>query len=242
MKTAPRGWHRRGLGTGRGDLPMRVLGYIRVSTEEQSISGAGLEAQRAAIVAECERRGWELVEIIEDRGYSAKDLRRPGIRAALEQLESGRSNGLVVAKLDRLSRSMQDFTSIMARAQRQSWALVALDCQVDTTTPSGEAMANMLATFAQFERRLIGQRTREALQKKRDQGVRLGRRVRVPEPVRRRIVRARKRGHSLPRIAEDLNRRGVATAQGGRRWYPSTVLAVLRSVALDEEARAGAAI
>jgi DNA invertase Pin-like site-specific DNA recombinase len=65
----------------------------------------------------------------------------------------------VVAKLDRLSRSMLDFTAVMAQAQKQGWALVALDCAVDTTTPAGEAMANVLATFAQFERRLIGQRT-----------------------------------------------------------------------------------
>ncbi len=66
----------------------------------------------------------------------------------------------MVAKLDRLSRSMLDFTALMAKAQKQSWALVALDCAVDTSTPMGEAMANMLATFAQFERRLILQRTK----------------------------------------------------------------------------------
>jgi DNA invertase Pin-like site-specific DNA recombinase len=51
---------------------MRVLGYVRVSTDEQSSSGAGLEAQRQAIIAECERRGWHLVEVVEDAGYSAK--------------------------------------------------------------------------------------------------------------------------------------------------------------------------
>ncbi len=62
---------------------MRVLGYVRVSTDEQSSSGAGLEAQRHAIVAECERRGWHLVEVIEDAGFSAKDLKRPGVQEAL---------------------------------------------------------------------------------------------------------------------------------------------------------------
>ena len=142
---------------------MRVLGYVRVSTEEQSDSGAGLEAQRRAIEAECERRGWKLVEVIEDAGFSAKDLKRPGMQEALRVLEEGDAKALVVAKLDRLSRSMIDFTALMATAQKQGWALVALDCAVDTTTPAGEAMANVLATFAQFERRLIGQRTREAL-------------------------------------------------------------------------------
>ena len=143
--------------------PKRVLAYVRVSTDEQKNSRAGIEAQRRAILHECERRGWHLVDVIEDAGYSAKDLKRPGVRIALDTLRAGRAEALVVAKLDRLSRSMLDFASIMASAQKQGWALVALDCAVDTTTPAGEAMANVLATFAQFERRLISQRTKDAL-------------------------------------------------------------------------------
>jgi len=206
---------------------MQVLGYVRVSTEEQADSRAGLEAQRAAIIAECEHRGWQLVRIIEDAGYSAKDLKRPGIRAALEELERKGAQGLVVAKLDRLSRSMLDFTAVMAQAQKQGWALVALDCAVDTTTPAGEAMANVLATFAQFERRLIGQRTKEALAAKRAQGVRLGRPTTMPAAVRERIRQERAAGKTLTAIAEALNASKTPTAQGGRQWYPSTVRAAL---------------
>ena len=87
------------------------------------MSGAGLEAQRRAIVAECKRRGWELVETIEDRGYSAKDTKRPGVQEALRVLQEGNASALVVAKLDRLSRSMIDVTALMGTAQKQSWAL-----------------------------------------------------------------------------------------------------------------------
>jgi DNA invertase Pin-like site-specific DNA recombinase len=170
-----------------------------------------------------------LVDVIEDVGYSAKDLRRPGIRVALETLEGGDARGLVVAKLDRLSRSMLDFTGLMAKAQKQGWALVALDCAVDTTTPAGEAMANVLATFAQFERRLISQRTREALAVKRSQGVRLGRPPALSPELRHRIQRMRKSGKSYPVIAEALNREGVPTAHGGQRWYPATVRKVVAS-------------
>jgi DNA invertase Pin-like site-specific DNA recombinase len=141
-----------------------------VNTEEQADSRAGLEAQRAAIRAECRRRGWQIVEVIENASSSAKDLRRPGVRAALEELERGRADALIVAKLDRLSRSMLDFTAVMAKVQPQGWAFVALDCAVDITTPAGEAMAHVRATFAQFERRLIGQRAREALAVKRAPG------------------------------------------------------------------------
>jgi DNA invertase Pin-like site-specific DNA recombinase len=206
---------------------MRVIGYVRVSTEEQALSGAGLEAQRRAIVAECGRRGWELVETIEDAGYSAKDLKRPGVQEALRVLEAGEAKGLVVAKLDRRSRSMLDFAALMATAQKQDWALVALDCAVDTSTPAGEAMAHVLATFGQFERRLISQRTKEALAVKRASGVRLGRPPTVPQAVVGRIQRQRARGLSLRAIAEGLNQDGVPTAQGGKQWYAGTVRHVL---------------
>jgi DNA invertase Pin-like site-specific DNA recombinase len=206
---------------------MQVLGYVRVSTDEQGKSGAGLEAQRTAIVAECKRRGWELIEVIEDAGFSAKDLKRPGVQEALRALKSGEAGALVVAKLDRLSRSMVDFAGVMAQAQKQGWALVALDCAVDTTTPAGEAMAHVLATFAQFERRLISQRTREALAVKKAQGVRLGRPRAMPAKLRKRIHAMDDRGDSLAAIARALNAEGVPTAHGGARWHPSTIRAVL---------------
>ena len=90
-------------------------------------------------------------------------------------------------------------------------------------------MANVLATFAQFERRLIGQRTRDALAVKKAQGVRLGRPRTLPSKVCRRIERMRARGNSLAAIAEKLNKDQVPTAHGGARWYPSTVRAVLAS-------------
>src|SRR5262249_3489287 len=135
---------------------MRVIGYVRVSTEEQALSGAGLEAQRRAITAECKRRGWELVETIEDAGYSAKDMKRPGVQEALRALEAGDAKALVVAKLDRLSRSMLDFAALMATAQKQKWALVALDCAVGTSTPAWEGMAHVLAPVRPVERRRIG--------------------------------------------------------------------------------------
>jgi DNA invertase Pin-like site-specific DNA recombinase len=210
---------------------MRVIGYVRVSTEEQALSGAGLEAQRRAITAECKRRGWELVETIEDAGYSAKDMKRPGVQEALRALEAGDAKALVVAKLDRLSRSMFDFAALMATAQKQNWALVALDCAVDTSTPAGEAMAHVLATFGQFERRLIGQRTKEALAAKKAAGVRLGRPPTVPPAVVSRIQRHRARGDSLRAIADSLNRDKVPTAQGGAKWYAATVRAILTRTA-----------
>ena len=205
---------------------MRVVAYARVSTEEQGLSGAGLEAQRKAILSECNRRGWTLVESFEEVA-SGRDLKRPGVQAALEVLSRQEADGLVVAKLDRLSRSMLDFAGVMATAQKQSWALVALDCSVDTTTPAGEAMAHVMATFAQFERRLIGQRTREALAVKRAAGVRLGRPPAVPPELAARIAALRTAGATLRQIADKLNEEGILTPHGGSKWRPSSLAGVL---------------
>lgn len=210
---------------------MRVVGYVRVSTEEQAASGAGMAAQREAIRAEAERRGWTVVHVVEDGGWSAKDMRRPGIAHALAMLRDGEADTLVVAKLDRLSRSMLDFAQLVETAREQSWALVALDVNVDTTTPSGEMVAGVTAVVAQYERRLIGQRTRDGLVAKRAAGVQLGRRSKLPQEVAERIVKERASGTTLREIADRLNAEAVATGQAGKRWYASSVRAVLTSQA-----------
>jgi DNA invertase Pin-like site-specific DNA recombinase len=184
---------------------------------------AGLEAQRRAIAATCTRRGWQLLEVLAEAGFSAEELKRPGIQQALRVLESGDATALVARKLDRPSRSLLDLACLLASAQKQSWALVALDCALDETTPAGEALVNVLASFAPCERRLLSQRTRQALARKRAQGVRLGRPPTMSPYAIERIRRERAAGASLAAIANGLNADRIPTAQGGRRWYPATV-------------------
>jgi DNA invertase Pin-like site-specific DNA recombinase len=113
---------------------------------------------------------------------------------------------------------------------------VILDLAVDATTPSGEVMAHVAAAFAQYERRLISERTKAALEAVRRRGVRLGRPRTLGPDVVARIVDERSLGATLAAIADQLDADGIPTAQGGRRWYPATVAAVLRSAALDTAA------
>jgi len=206
--------------------PSVVVGYVRVSTDEQAVSGLGLAAQRAAIEAECARRGWTLVAIHED-ALSGKNMVRPGLTAALTAVESGAASAIIVAKLDRLSRSLSDFASLMARAQARRWNLVALDLGIDLGTAAGEFMANVMASAAQWERRIIGQRTRDALAVKRAQGVRLGRPQMMAVELVARIRAAHEAGEGWSAIAHKLNAEGVPTAHGGSKWHPSTVRAVV---------------
>jgi len=106
---------------------------------------------------------------------------------------------------------------------------VALDLGVDTSTPAGELMANVFASFAQFERRLIGVRTREGLAQKKREGVQLGRRRAVPSHVVATIQTMRAKGSTLTAIADTLTANNIPTAHGGARWYASTVRHVLET-------------
>ncbi len=201
-----------------------------MSTDEQVSSGAGLDAQRAAIAAEVERRGWTVVAWHSDEGISGgKGVEhRPGLAAAIDAVQSGQAAALLAAKLDRISHSVLDTASMMEQARRGCWELITCDLAIDTSTPAGEATASMMAVFSQLERRLIAQRTREALAAG-AQGVRLGRPSRLPREVVEQIVNARAGGYSLRAIAMRLNASGVPTAQGGASWHASTVRAVLGS-------------
>jgi DNA invertase Pin-like site-specific DNA recombinase len=208
----------------------RAIGYVRVSTVEQADFGAGLEAQRATIAAEATRRGWELVDMHVDAGVSGRRVTgRPALARALTAVEDGDADLLVVAKLDRLSRSVADFASLLERSNERGWGFVALDLGVDTTTPSGELVANVMAAVAQWERRVIGQRTREGLAVKRAAGVRLGRPRVLASEIVERIIVERQGGATLQGIADGLTNDGVTTARNGRRWQASSVAAVLRS-------------
>ena len=198
-----------------------------------------MTAPRDAIQAETERRAWQLVDIAEDVASGKTTNGRHGLRAAMDRIEAGEADALVVAKLDRLSRSLLDFAAIMERAQRKHREIVVLDQGFDMTTSNGRAMAGMLAVFAQWERELIGERTRKAIAAKRAAGTlkatigRAGWTTRppmlIPDDVRRRIMRLHKRGVSRNAIARQLNEEGVPTAAGGKRWYDSTVRRVLES-------------
>ena len=185
-----------------------------------------MEAQRATIRAEVTHRGWHLVELVEDAGYSAKTLQRPGMVRVLDLLGSGTAGTFVVAKLDRATRSVIDAANLLSRGEREGWKLCALDIGLDPSTPAGELVATIMAVVGQWERRAIGQRTRDALGARRAQRVRLGRPSVLPPSVVARIAKEHRAGAGWSAIARGLNTSGVATAHGGSQWYPSTVRAV----------------
>lgn len=201
---------------------MRTIGYCRVSTEEQGDSRAGLEAQEAVIRSEVDRRGWDLLDIRSDVASGKSLRRRDELGRTLRDLREGNADALVVAKLDRLSRSVLDFAGIMETASDEGWSLAVIDLGVDTTTTNGKLIAHIMIALAQWERELIGDRTRAALTAVRARGTKLGRKSGVEEDTLRLIRVLRDSGKSWQAIADALAREGVPTGQGGQ-WHAATV-------------------
>ena len=155
---------------------VRVVGYIRVSTDMQAQEGVSLDAQRVRLQAYCVAQELTLVELIADEGQSAKSLDRPGLRRALGMLDRGEALGIIVPKLDRLTRSVKDLGELCDRYFREGkpWHLLSVSDAIDTRSAGGMLVLNVLMSVAQWEREAIGERTREGLRHLMSQGVTLG--------------------------------------------------------------------
>lgn len=198
---------------------MQIFGYIRVSTEEQAESGLGLEAQVDKIVGAYEVTRW-----FPDKGVSTR-VERPQLKKALEEIERGDS--LVVARLDRLARSIHEFSGLVEKSTREGWKLVCLDPQLDFATPTGRLVANVLAAVAEWEREIIAQRVSEALQAKKRRGERVGAEPRIDDVVAGVILDMREEGMTLRAICAQLNTQEVPTPNGGKLWRPSSIQRLL---------------
>jgi DNA invertase Pin-like site-specific DNA recombinase len=224
----------------------RVVGYIRVSTEEQAAEGVSLAAQEARLRAYAVACDLDLVAVEVDAGVSAKGLRRPGLEAALARLDRGEAGGLLVAKLDRLTRSVRDLGALLdgyfgpdAPGRHQ---LLSVGDAIDTRTAAGRLVLNILTTVAQWEREAIVERTRAAIAHKRSQGERIGTipfgmclhpdgRTLIPDFLEQEaigeILRWRGAGRSLRWIAAELDRLEVPTKAGRSKWSHTTVAKIL---------------
>lgn len=222
---------------------MRAVGYVRVSTDKQAETGVSLEAQSAKVRAMAVVQGVELVDLIVDAGASAKSLNRPGMARLLELVDAGEVNTVIIAKLDRLTRSVRDLADLLERFSKRNVSLVSVADALDTGTASGRLVLNIMVSVSQWEREAIGERTRDALRHKRANGQRVGN---IPfgkrlaadgisleaEPKEQAVLAAikglREQGHSLRAIASRLNGLGYSTRKGGswQHQYVAGVLAV----------------
>ena len=158
---------------------VRCAVYTRKSTTEgleQEFNS--LDAQREsaqAYIASQRHEGWVcLPSGYDDGGCSGGSIQRPALQQLLADIEAGTVDCVVVYKVDRLSRSLLDFARIIERFQRHGVSLVSVTQQFNTTSSMGRLTLNVLLSFAQFEREIISERTRDKMAAARRKGRRLG--------------------------------------------------------------------
>jgi DNA invertase Pin-like site-specific DNA recombinase len=187
--------------------------YLRVSSQAQGESGLGLEAQEAACRRECERRGWDIVDVITEVQSTRKA--RPLKEQAMQRAREVRGV-LVVADDDRMSRSTVETLLVYERSLREGWHFYSCNMpSVDSTTPEGKFMATVYAGIGELEREKISRRTARAMQAKIARGEAVGRPRALPEETVERALELRAEGRSYQGIADALNAEGVPTLSGG---------------------------
>jgi hypothetical protein len=201
--------------------PTRVIGYMTTASEAWSDEH---ERSLADIEAACEASSWNLLEIVWDRA-NGKTLERPGLSHALEEIAAGEAGGLVVKDLQRLSRSPYDLGALMAWFREADATLVALDLELDTSTPEGRQVANMLITLGKAEAPKSPPEVEPVPTEVRPQQGRPA--VKDSPELLERITAMRAANLSLQEIADQLNAENVPTLRGGRHWRPSSIQAAL---------------
>ena len=201
-----------------------VVGYVTVAADPDAGED---DESAAAIEAACERYGWNLLEIVRDRD-EGPTLDRSGLRYALERIIDGQAQGLVVSDVEPLSRSIVDLGALMAWFRDAQATLVALDLDIDTSTPEGHHVATTLIALSARDHQRIASGTRRGLAKGRATGSVRGRPAvsHRPELVER-IAAMRAANMTLSAIAEQLNAEGVPTLRGGKKWRPSSIQGAL---------------
>jgi site-specific DNA recombinase len=222
-------------------LPLKVFGYVRVSTEDQAKEGLSLPAQKAKIQAYASLNDLQLVEIIADEGFSGKNLERPGVKKLLDLVRDQNAEGVIVYKLDRLSRSTKDLLRLIEEVfQKGNTRFFSISEQIDTETAIGKFFLTLMGALAQMERELIAERTKATLAYKKANGEHLGAipygykllgGKLAPQENEQKIIKKMKRwryeGKTLREIARRLNQEEIPTHRKGVKWSHKAVSCVL---------------
>lgn len=145
--------------------------YVRVSTQEQAQTGFSLKAQQESLENYAKSLGYEIFKIYKDEGKSAKDIKhRPAMLKLLEGAESKKFSAIFIYKLDRFSRSLKDLILTIDKLKEWGVDFVSLQDRIETTSASGKLMFHIISAFAEFERNIIGDRTKFGMERKAKEG------------------------------------------------------------------------
>lgn len=204
--------------------PVPLLGYAS-GAGAAPVARVELDQQAELIHADCERRGFNLLELVYEREPpNGKALTRPGLTYALKRISKREASGLVVAELVRLTRSAAELGKVIDWLHQRSARLVAVAEGLDTETAEGRLAASLIVMVSGWERARLSERTRNGLESARSNGRIIGRPAVRDDPIlSQRIAEMREAGMTLQAIADRLNEEGVPTVRGGALWRHSSV-------------------
>ena len=181
-------------------MTTRVALYLRVSTDGQTTDNQRLELEQVA-----KRSSWDVVEVYEDAGISGANGRekRPAFDKLMKDASRRRFDLVAAWSVDRLGRSLQDLVAFLSELHALKVGLYLHQQGIDTTTPAGKAMFQMMGVFAEFERAMIQERVHAGLARARKEGKTFGR-PKVSQETEQAILGARAEGKAINRIAADL--------------------------------------
>ena len=218
--------------------------YTRVSSRNQADADySSLETQRERLEAYCQsQENYSVYRVYEDGGYSADSLDRPALKEMLQDLRAGKLNCVLTYKIDRLTRSVRDFHQLMDQFDRCGVKFVSVTQSIDTQNPMGRLLRNVLLDFAQFEREMTADRTRDKMLQRAQKGLWNGGNVpygyatdnkklviNADEADRVRFIFTTfSERSSLSRLRDDLMRRGWSP-RSGNKWSKPALDAILRN-------------
>lgn len=218
---------------GPGEVHRVAYLYLRVSTSRQVTEGVGLDTQEARTRAHAERQGWTIGGVFRDEGISGKEglENRPGLKSLIAATQMTPGSVVVVYSVSRLARRQKLLWGLLDERDGYGLAVVSATEPFDAASPMGRAMLGMIAVFAQLEADMVSERTTDALAELKAQGKKLGARsmtdLGLNDSVRvvQELYATGEFSHRT--LADELNRRGVRTAYGGK-WWPKTVRSALQ--------------
>lgn len=226
---------------------MKAIGYIRVSTEDQAREGVSLDNQRRKIELYAEMNDIELIGIIADEGVSAKNLNRPGVKKVLAMANKREVDAIIIYKLDRAFRNTIDALQTAQMLDKKGVALHSITEKLDTHSAIGKFFFSLMASLAEMERNVIGERTADALKCKKNKGEKTGGHVPFGFDVRKEgdlkvltpnedeknviatIVELRNKGLSYRAIAEKLESMDIPMKKGNTRWNSTQIMRIFKT-------------
>lgn len=217
-----------------------VVGYVRVSSQEQADQGISIAAQKNKIKQWTELHDYSILGIYSDKGMSGTRTNRPGLKTALEMACTHKAI-FVVYSLSRFSRSTTDTLKFTSQLQKAEAELVSISEQIDTLSAAGKMIFRVLAVLNEFESDLGSERTKAALDYRRAKGLKTGgftpygyfadkdKRLHF-EPKEQQVIKQMRamvnNGMNYQSIAKQLNEQGIKTKKG-KKWYGNVIKAIV---------------